>query len=102
MANQTITVSKSGANWTTATEANTAVEAALSAENKAWYSSAKDGGDLTSFSISLADSNTLLYTRVWTADGWASLSSRKDDAAAQKVTLESAGFTVNITQPAYV
>ena len=102
MANQTITISKSGAGWTTATEANTAVEAAISSENKAWYSSAKDGGDLSSFQITLADSDTLVYTRGWTDAGWASLSSRKDAADSSKTALEAAGFTVTLIQPDYV
>jgi len=102
MANQTITISKSGAGWTTATQANTAVEAAISAENKAWYTSAKDGGDLTSFSITLADSDTLVYTREWSDAGWASLSARKDDAEATKTALETAGFSVTLIQPDYV
>ena len=102
MANQTITVSKSGAGWTTATQANTAIEGVIGADNKAWYSNTKGGDDLVSFAITLADSDTLVYTREWSDAGWASLSARKDDADATKVALEGAGYTVTLIQPDYV
>ena len=99
---QTITYSKTGANWTTATQANTEIESNISADLKTWYANAKTNNELTDFSVTLADSDTLVMTRTWSDDGWSNLSAREDEAAAVKAALESAGFTVTDIRSDYV
>ena len=95
MANQTITISKAGSNWTSAEAANAVIVSAVGSETNAWYDTAKTNNDLT-------DANTIVYTRTWSTDGWAALSARSDDADSKKAALESDGYTVTVVQPSYV
>lgn len=101
-ANQTLTISKAGANWSSSSQAVSEFEGAISDEIKAWYTTAKNDGDLTDFTATLADSDTLVITRTWTDDGWAAMSARKDEAATIKSTLEAAGFSITDIKPDYV
>ena len=102
MVNQTITISKPGANWASSVEADNAMRSFAGADTVAFLDNAKASADLVSFNAVLVNSDTLQYIRQWTDSGWASFSSRQADVAAMTATLESDGYTVTFDQPAYV
>lgn len=102
MYNQTITISKSGAGWTAAADADAAIRTVAGPDIVNFYENSKINDNLISITVNLASPDSLVYHRTWSEAGWTAMSSRQDEFNALKATLEGQGYSVVVDQPAFI